>query len=254
MAMILTAAYLCLHACLSSQREMQPRLDAIQNARVAMALMSADLRAACPLDPDIDFLGSSRSLGDVPADNIDFATHNYTPRHAREGDFCEESFFVARDPDSGQLALWRRRNPTLALDPLAGGLRQELATGVLGLQFEYSDGFDWYDSWGDPTGKRQTSNRVEPNLSGMPEAVRITLWLDASIQAKRKAETPAESPIPEPSADTQADSSLQATNTAIPLEFQTVVRLNLASYSQNSSGSSDSSDQGSPATATGGNP
>jgi type II secretory pathway component PulJ len=253
MALILTAAYACLSACLSSQRETQPRLDAVQNARVAMALMSTDLRAACPLDPDFEFLGTSRSLGDTAADNIDFATHNYTPRHEREGDFCEESFFVARDQETGQLSLWRRRNPALAADPLAGGTSDELATGVLGLQFEYFDGFDWYDSWGDPTGKRQTSNRVQPNISGMPEAVRITLWLDASTKAKRLAETPAETQSNEVQPVAADDSGLEATNTSIPMEFQTVVRLNLAGYSQSSSSSSDNSDQSSPGATPGGN-
>ncbi len=83
MTLILATAYLCLGASLSSQREMQPRLDAIQNARVALALMAADLRAACPLDPSAEFFGMSRNLGELPADNLDFATHNYTPHHDR---------------------------------------------------------------------------------------------------------------------------------------------------------------------------
>jgi len=254
LSIILTAAYLCLSACIASQREMQPRLDAIQSARVALALITADLRAACSLDPGTEFLGTPRSLGNIPADNVDFATHNYTPRHEHEGDFCEESLFVARDQESGQLALWRRRNPTLAVDPLAGGAREELATGVLGLQFEYFDGIDWYESWGDPTGKAQTSNRVQPNVSGMPEAVRITLWLDASPQARKRAESLSNLPESEPPSASLADHTLEATNTEIPLEFQTVVRLNLGQNTQTASVNSGNSDQTPAGNATGGNP
>jgi len=87
----------------------------------------------------------------------------------------------------------------------------------------------------------------------MPEAVRITLWLDASVQSKRQAETPALSPMSEEQAATSTESGLEATNTAIPLEFQTVVRLNLAANAQSSSGGSDNSDQSSPGAAAGGN-
>ena len=240
MALILTAAYLCLNACISSQREMTPRLEAIQNARVALALMAADLRAACPLDPDQQFLGMSRKLGGVPADNLDFATHNYTPRHPHEGDYCEESFFLARDSETRRLSLWRRRNPTLALDPLSGGAREQIATGVLALRFEYFDGLDWYDSWGDATGngKKQTSNRPQPNLAGMPEAVRITLWLDASVRVRSQSES-------------AADEKPETAKTEVPMMFQTVARLNLGGSSQIASSGAAGSDQTSPGGARG---
>ncbi|HEX5399881.1 MAG TPA: prepilin-type N-terminal cleavage/methylation domain-containing protein, partial [Verrucomicrobiae bacterium] len=148
MALILVSAYLCLNACLSSQKMIEPRSDVIQNARVAMALMTADLRNACPLSPDAQLLGVERMLGQVEADNLDFATHNYTPRRPGEGDFCETSYYVDKDPDTGQFCLYRRRNPMLALDPLSGGSREEIAQGVMGVRFEYFDGLDWYENWG----------------------------------------------------------------------------------------------------------
>jgi prepilin-type N-terminal cleavage/methylation domain-containing protein len=104
MAMIIVAAYLCLNACVASQKAMEPRLEVIQNARVSMALMAADLRAACPLDKNSEFLGMARTLGDIEADNLDFATHNYTPRHPHEGDFCEESFYLSPNPETGTIS------------------------------------------------------------------------------------------------------------------------------------------------------
>jgi prepilin-type N-terminal cleavage/methylation domain-containing protein len=251
MAMIIVAAYLCLNACVASQKAMEPRLEVIQNARVSMALMAADLRAACPLDKNSEFLGMARTLGDIEADNLDFATHNYTPRHPHEGDFCEESFYLSPNPETGTISLYRRRNPRIAPDPLSGGSKEEIARNVLGLRFEYYDGVDWYDSWGDVQnrGKAQTSNRSQPNLTGMPEAVRITLWLDSNPRAKKAGDVP----DLEPAATTGKEKREP------PLVFQTIARLNLSSATPSSSststdtgGGADTGGQTQPVTQPGG--
>jgi hypothetical protein len=159
----------------------------------------------------------------VEADNLDFGTHNYTPRRAREGDFCQESFYLDKDPETGQFSLWRRRNPTIALDALSGGSKEEIAKGVVGLKLEYFDGLDWYDSWGEEksSDKKQNSARENSNLSGLPEAVRITLLLDSDPK-KKNPDLATDEEKPEP-----------------PLAFQTVAQLNLADASQNTSSSSD---------------
>ncbi len=219
MALILTSAYLCLTAGTASQKVVEARAEVVQTARVALALMSADLRCACPLSKDLAFLGMHRMLGDATADNLDFATHNYTPHRPREGDFCQTSYFVEKDPRSGKLKLWRRRNPLIGLDPLAGGVREEIAEGLVGLRLEYYDGYDWYDSWGEPKERvrAQSSLRDTGNLEGMPEAVRITLYLDTEPQSHTAK--PAEKKTPEP-----------------PAVFQTVVRLSLAGLAQGGGG------------------
>jgi type II secretion system protein J len=233
MAMIVVSAYLCLHAALSSQKLIEPRAAVLQNARVALGLMTADLRCACPLSKDFQFLGMHRMMGEVEADNLDFATHHYTPRRSREGDYCQVSFYLDKDAESGELVLYRRRNPTIAFDPLAGGRREELARGLRGVRYEYYDGLDWYETWGEVEGqaKAQSSLRLRSNLSGMPEAVRITLWFDPNPRTKA-AESP-ERTVAEP-----------------PLVFQTVARLNLAAQSQPSaSGGPDSIGQTAPPAA-----
>ncbi|MDB6064754.1 MAG: hypothetical protein JWR26_962 [Pedosphaera sp.] len=226
MALILVSAYLCFNAGIASQRLIEPRAEIFQSARVAMAIMSADLRCACPLSKEFEFLGMHRMIKDVEADNLDFATHHYNPAKASEGDFCQVSLFLEEDPKSGKFNLWRRRNPMIALDPLSGGSREEIAKGLRGLKFEYYDGFDWYEKWGEVkgSGKEQTSSSDALNLSGMPEAVRITLSFDPNPRGKKSAITdgePAEK----------------------PLVFQTVARLNLAAISQSrsSNGSSTNS-------------
>ena len=243
MAMILVSAYLCFSASVAGQKMMEPRLEVVQNARVAMALMTADLRSACPLDKDSQFLGMHRTLGERTADNLDFATHNYTPRNSCEGDFCETSYYVDKDQATGKLSLWRRRNPTIAPDPLSGGSKEEIATGLQGLRFEYFDGLDWYDTWGDVEGrgKAENSQRLQPNLSGMPEAVRITLWFDVNPGKKSSAIPTDKKPEP-------------------PMIFQTLARLNLADVSESnpsvSSSATSSTDTGSgtPAGTTDGGP
>jgi type II secretory pathway component PulJ len=236
MSLIMVSAYLCLHAALASQKLIEPRVEVLQSARVAMALITADLRCACPLSKDFDLLGTHRMSGEAESDSLDFATHNYTPRGAREGDFCEVSLFLDKNPRSGQLCLWRRRNPRISTNPLSGGRREELAKGVLGLRFEFSDGLDWYESWGDVEGrgKEQFSLRSRANLSGMPEAVRITLWLDPNPRPK----------LP--------DGQEPSTNEP-PLVFRTVARLNLAE-SAKSGPSSGSSTNAAPDSGASGQP
>jgi prepilin-type N-terminal cleavage/methylation domain-containing protein len=231
MALILVSAYLCLGAGFSAQKMVEPRAEIIQNARVALALMSADLRAACPLSKDNDLLGMSRTMGDIQADNVDFATHNYTPRRAREGDFCQESFYLDKDQETGQFSLFRRRNPTIGLEELSGGSKEEIAKGVVGFRLEYFDGDDWYDSWGElrESGKPRNSSRQQNNLSGLPTAVRITLLMDSN-PAKRNMDAVASDEKKEP-----------------PFAFKTVVRLNLSGAAQNNSqNSSGSSSDNSP--------
>ena len=205
MAIILVSAYLCLNAGVVSQKMIEPRVEIFQNARVALAILGADLRAACPLSTNYQFIGAQRMIGEIEADNLDFATHHYTPKRDGDGDFCAVSFFLDRNAESGQLSLWRRRNPMIGPDPFSGGSREEIAQGVLGLRLEYYDGFDWYNTWGDESGKAATSRRDQPNLTGIPEAVRITLLLDSNPGSKTAAET-----------------------NAPPLVFQTVARLELA--------------------------
>lgn len=223
MALILVSAYLCLGAGFSAQKVIESRTEIIQNARVALALMTADLRAACPLSKSDDFLGMTRTIGDIEADNLDFATHNYTPRHAHEGDFCQESIYLDKDFETGQFSLWRRRNPTIALDALVGGTKEEIAKSVVGLKLEYFDGDNWYDSWGEvkERGKNQDSVREKSNPSGLPEAVRITLLMDSNPK-KKNINTATGEEKSEP-----------------PLVFQTIARLNLVAATQNKTTSSD---------------
>jgi type II secretion system protein J len=177
MTLILGAGYACLRSGILSQNLIHQRTDAFQNARVALNLIASDLRAACRLSSEFEFLGMSREIGADEADNLDFATRRYSPQASGEADFCETSYFLRKSPRSGLLTLFRRRDASPDRDPLAGGVEEPLAEGIKSLRLEYYDGYEWFDEWGDPQGKRkgQPDLRGRSNLSGLPEAVRITL-------------------------------------------------------------------------------
>jgi type II secretion system protein J len=211
MSIILIATYLCLRSGMLSQKLVDQRTAVVQNGRVAMALMTADLRAACPLTKDFAFIGMKRTLEDMDADNLDFATHNFTPTRVGEGDWCEVSYFVARSEGSEGFSLWRRRDPTPDDEPFSGGSREEIARGLRGLTLEYYNGIEWFEEWGDTKGKADNSFKERPNLRGTPDAVRITLTLAPETRATRQ----------------DSNNSTEEP----PLVFTTVCRLNLAGVS-----------------------
>jgi general secretion pathway protein J len=226
MSVVLAAAYACLQAGVAARQVVEPRGDAVQAGRVALSLLTADLRIACPLHKGPEFLGVHQQVGEQDADALDLGTHQYTPVRPGEGDYCSVSWFTERDPVTGDTTLWRRRHAAFAFDPLAGGRREEIAEHVRGFRLEYYDGLDWYDTWGDPDGqvKQATSLKSRPNLTGMPEAVRVTLLLAES--APRKTGTG------------------ESTTEFPPLRFQTIVRLNLKAPSSSAGSSGGSTGSG----------
>lgn len=238
MAVVLAGSYLCLNAALEGRRTIEPRADAIQTGRVVVSMIAADLRAACPLPKGPQFLGMDRAIGSVEADNLDFATHHFSARQEGEGDFCEVSYYLQKDPRTGEFSLWRRRNPMFAFDPLSGGEREELARGVGGFGLEYFDGFDWFDNWGDVDGKskRENSLKSQPNLSGLPEAVRITLAMKLDGAGEELAEA----------------GNIKSREP--PLVFQTIVRLEIPEQSASSGSRGGSSASGGGTPAAGRNP
>jgi hypothetical protein len=151
------------------------------------------------------------------------------PRRDRQADFCQVSYFMDKSTEPGQFSLWRRRNPTMAADPLSGGKREEIAQGLVGVSFQYYDGYDWYSSWGelkgddkpDKSAARQSASLDDSNLTGIPEAVRVTLYFDS-----------------EPRHGVVKDQADAAAKRPPPMVFQTTVRLELASVYSDSTPSS----------------
>ncbi len=223
-SIVLVAGYVCLRAGIATQQTVETRADLLQSGRVALAMLAADLRAATPLSTEYEFVGMNRSVGDVTAANLDFATHHYTPRRPHEGDFCEVSYFVDQNQETGGLSLWRRRDPTPDDEPLTGGSREEIVSGVSAFLVEYYDGFEWFETWGDPTGRKAGTERslLDTNAYGLPEAVRIRLTLAASRPDRRRAQS--------------AGANDEQNTGEPPLVLETIVRLNLAALANASVG------------------
>jgi len=227
MGMILVSGYMCLSAGVASKKLIEARSEATQSARVALALISSDLRMAVPMYGDFEFVGMRRTVEGADADNIDFATRNYTPRGSREADYCEVSYYLEKDPEADSFILIRRRDATPDPEPMAGGSREEIARGVKGFRIQYYDGIEWWTEWGDPEKKTRGMTYPPLNSYGLPEAVTITLEFDPE-GPKRKVEGEEE--------------------TKSLLTFETTARLTLAPYFalQNRSSSSDSEEQSAP--------
>jgi hypothetical protein len=82
-------------------------------------------------------------------------------------------------------------------------------------------------------GKAQNSRRTRPNLSGKPDAVRITLWFTVNRRPKAGAPAAAEAP---------ADADTDKEKKEPTMVFQSIARLYLATVSNGtSSGSSGGS-------------
>ncbi len=216
---VLAASYACLYSGFESRELVETRADLLQGARVAMRLVTSDLRNAVAFNADAPFIGMNRTVAGIEADNVDFATLNWTPEAEGEGDVCEVSYYIDRHPESGALGLWRRRDSSPDDEPYGGGLKEEIAVGIRGLRFEYYDGYEWFDEWGETDGYREERNSIglAGNLYGMPDAVRITLLFesrDPGVPGKTRR------------GETRRSGSRE--DHPPPVAFQTVVYLNLA--------------------------
>ena len=185
---VIASSYYALDAGLAARDVVSERSDALQKARIALEILRADLRAACAWDDEFEFVGLDREVSGADADNLDFASHRWTPWKPGQSDIVEVSFYIEKSRVDGRRALWRRIDPTPDGQPLEGGFREELMSGVEALRFEYSDGFEWYDEWGKQVQRtRELTERslFQTNDSGLPDAVRVTVSMAPDAKPSR---------------------------------------------------------------------
>ena len=128
MALILVSAYLCLGAGFSAQKVIEPRAEIIQNARVAMAIMTADLRAACPLSKIRDFHRHDADDGRTWRRTILISRRIITRRATRaKAIFARKAFISTRIRRRDNSASGAGATRLIALDALSGGSKEEIA-------------------------------------------------------------------------------------------------------------------------------
>jgi hypothetical protein len=197
---IVGSACLCLISGRQAGDEAERRMGVVQAARVTLDRMARDLRVACRLDREFALIGTTREQDGVVLGNIDFATRNWRPRRPGEADRCEVSWFADRDPETGDLALFRRRDPTPDEEPLAGGYREQIVTGLRAFRLEYYDGATWHDEWGSANEDAEAFTNRTDDIgfeAGLPEAVRITLALAPPADPSARAVTRGAAPVSE---------------------------------------------------------
>jgi hypothetical protein len=147
---------------------MLTRSEFFQEGRRALDEIAAALRSARAVgNLDVHLIGRDGEFDGVPDDSLTFYT--VTDRPARfdqpESDIYEIAFVVIRDAETGEGALWRRKDPGVDDEMEDGGILTEIAHDVVALNVEYFDGLDWLDTW------------LPEEAIGMPASVRVTIAL-----------------------------------------------------------------------------
>ena len=166
--LVMGAGYGGLRTVLSAREQILVRCELHQEGRRALDEIASAVRAARAVGKvDVHLIGRDGEFNDAPDDRLTLYT--VTDRIARfdrpESDIYEVSFVVFRDEETGEGALWRRKDPGVDDDMEDGGILTEIAHDVVALNVEYFDGFDWLDEW------------LPEEAIGMPTAVRVTVAL-----------------------------------------------------------------------------
>lgn len=177
-SLILGALYGCYAAGLQSWHIGMSRADLYQNGRTALDIMCRDLEAVflSPNDFGTRFVGND--IKDEATgrdfDNLTFIAVNNHPWLGATGqsDLTEISYYIDMDPETPELWLQRRVDPTPDRDPFSGGVTSLLGIRVTSLDFRYLGGQDrWAYRW--------------DSKQAIPRAVRITLTVEPDPRLAR---------------------------------------------------------------------
>ncbi|MDP8222169.1 MAG: type II secretion system protein GspJ [Candidatus Lernaella stagnicola] len=194
LGMIVGLIYGSFAATVDSKEKIETGNEIYHEARWAMSKLEDDLGAAFVSknrNSKSVFLGlTSDGPGGMPMDELHFASFNHVKFNpqARESDQAEVSYFVAENPETGTLTLYRREDATPDEDNTAGGEFYELCEHVLAFDLAYYDGFEWIEEWdsrrfddsaeGD---EQQIDNQSDEMVNTLPMAVEVRLLVDGPL-------------------------------------------------------------------------
>lgn len=137
-----------------------------------------------PVNPAY-FVGQDSTGGGGDSDRLDFVSSRdiWDPETKHVADFGEVGFFLRDNADFPGLSfLVRREQPFIDDKPQSGGTLLELYPRVKSLNFEYWDGTQWVNKWGD----------VDAQKKSIPAIVKITLVVVPDEEKAKKDERSAE--------------------------------------------------------------
>ncbi len=152
LAVIMSLIYGSISYTADSKEDVESGNEIYQQARWAMDKMDADLESAFistnPNTRSIFYAVSRRTPDGLPLDEVHFSSFNHVKYNpdARESDQSMVNYYVAENPDTGLMTLYRREDATL--DPsLEAGEFCELVDNVMSLELHYYDGQQWLEDW-----------------------------------------------------------------------------------------------------------
>ncbi|HTN43316.1 MAG TPA: type II secretion system protein GspJ [Nitrospiria bacterium] len=189
---LVTLLYETFNAVLRSTQIVDQESEIDQMVRVSMERMTSELRSAY-WRPSSDagsasvflFDGEDGTGGAQPADTLRFTTLSHALASAGNTDPSVSIVEYALIPDQEtDTAVLMHREETSPLSPSVNSLEEyELGESVIGLNFRYFDGQDWWDQWNDADKKK------------LPKAVEIQLIIKDHAGQERRFITQTDIPI-----------------------------------------------------------
>lgn len=151
--------------------------EAVRSARLILSMMTRDLRSAY-LGRGKNgaglyaFISEDAESESIPQDSIHFTTALDEAASDLSGAgsiFCEVSYFMAEDSETGKQVLYYRRSPLLDGDVLSGGRQFILSRKVAGMKISF------VDENGEETGTWDSTEGEKKGL--LPKLADIVLYI-----------------------------------------------------------------------------
>ncbi|MDY6855350.1 MAG: type II secretion system protein GspJ [Thermodesulfobacteriota bacterium] len=153
---IITMIYSSFASSSNTIRICSERIEIYQTARMTLERMTEDISCAIvPKDRGLDdiqygFIGEDRELDGMPADTLCFISTSllkFTQGFIGSG-LCEIGYSIETDSETDEYILYRRQDNTIDAEIDQGGIVNELAQQIRGIDLEYYDekGTKW-ESW-----------------------------------------------------------------------------------------------------------
>jgi prepilin-type N-terminal cleavage/methylation domain-containing protein len=182
LALIMVVLYGSFHAVAASRLHAEARLEADQESRTLMWMLSRELRDAVftPLIPShVLLVGQASKQSGMPLDSISFSTLDPGHRRTLNAFGAEQviTYSALPNPDHRGWFRWRRAEQSGLIqtaNPPAPTPPTVLANNLLSIHFRYYNGFQWVESW---------DSTSSPAGQALPQAISIELVMASGARS-----------------------------------------------------------------------